>query len=276
MAVKPWALHLLGLGAVTVLALVALGVILGRRSARDLSLVYAWVVLVPMVVWLLPPVVGALAKGALRLHQVLKGAAGFYVQLPSPGPARFPRTLAMALGPFSLNLLLLAQVIYLRGLGDLRSLRTGLIAFPTLLVLVGILTSLPPGVWLLDALGLRFVDLRAGSILPVSELYQRYLGPLGALAALGSFIILLHTAGYSYEVGLLLLFAWMATLFPPILAATCLYRLVVEPRALPGLQRWCGGQGIGLVRSLEEAAARPGPVAKPAGVPGGGGLRGRR
>ncbi len=256
MTAKPWVTHMLGLLAVTLLALLSLEVLLGKKSARDLSLLYAWVAIVPMVVWLLPPLVRTLAKGSFRLHQLFKGTTGFYIQLPPAGPARFSKTVVMALGPFSLNLLLLAQIVYLRGSWDIRYLRTGFIAFPTLLVLVGLLTSLPPGVWLLDALNLRFVDTKAGAILPVSEVYQRYLGPMGGVAALGSFIFLLHTAGYSYETGLLFLFAWMATLFPPILAATCVYRLVVEPWVLPKLQRWCGGEGIGAARSLGEALAQ--------------------
>lgn len=248
--------QLLGFLAVTLLALLSLEVLL-RKNSRDLSLLYAWVAIVPMVVWLLPPLVRMLAKGSLRLHQLLKGPSGFYIQLPLAGPPRFGKTLVMALGPFSLNLLMLAQVVYLRGSWDLRYLRTGFIAFPTLLVLVGLLTSLPPGVWLLDALNLRFVDARAGAILPVSELYQRYLGPMGAVAAPGSFIFLVHAAGFSYETGLLFLLIWMATLFPPILAATCVYRLLVEPWVLPKMQRWCGGEGIRAAQSLGDALERP-------------------
>ncbi len=238
------------------MALLSLHFLAGGRISRDLSWFYVAAALAPMLVWFVPPVVRALARASFRVHQMLKGKSGFYFQLPAPGPPRFSKTLLMALAPFSINLLVVAQILYLRTIFDPRSVRTG-VALPAFAALSGLVTSLPPGVWLLDALSLRHVDSKAGAIVPVSELFQRSLGPAGALAGFSSFIILLHTAGYSYETGLLFLAMWMAILFPPILAATSFYRIVVEPRVVPKLQTRFGQEEIGTAESLEVALARP-------------------
>lgn len=269
MAPKPLVAHALGFIAVTSVALLSLQLLFwlvfrvapAVSRTMHLSDLYAlslFIAIIPMMAWLIPPLVRGLAKGGFRLHQALKGSRGFYVQLPPTGSPRFIKTLGMALAPFSINLLMLAQILYLKNSWDSRILRTSFIAFS---VLAGLVTSLPPGVWLLEALNLRFVDTKTTAIAPVSELFQRFLGPAGGIAALGSFIVLLHTAGYSYEFGILLLFTWMAALFPPILGATSVYRLAVEPWVLPKLRRWCGGEGIGSAVSLEEAVTPPSAVA---------------
>jgi hypothetical protein len=250
-------------GAVSV-ALLSLHFLAGRRISVRAELgplaylpwPYVAAALVPMLVWFVPPAVRMLARGSFRVHRMLKGASGFYFQLPAPGPPRFAKTLLMALAPFSINLLVVAQILYLRTIFNPSSVKT-LVALPAFAALSGLSTSLPPGVWLLDALSLRYVDSKAGAIVPVSELYSRSLGPAGAVAGLSSFIILLHTASYSYEICLLFLAMWTAILFPPILAATSFYRIVVEPRVLPKLQTWFGQEAIGTAGTLEEALARP-------------------
>ncbi len=253
MAIRPWISHLVGVIVVASVAFLFLRLFGSRRVSNDLPALYVGAALMPMLIWAIPQAVGTLARGSFGAHRLIKGASGFYFQLPPPGLPRFSRTLLMALAPFSINLLVLAQLVYLHGIWDPRLLRTSLIALATVVALSALLTSLPPGVWLLDALGLRYVDAKAGSIVPVSELFSRSLGPAGAVAGLASFIILLHTAGYSYETGLQLLSMWIATLFPAILAATCFYRIVVEPRVVPKLQAWFSREGIRARESLEEA-----------------------
>src|SRR5439155_548650 len=125
-----------------------------------------------------------------------------------------------------------------------QDLRFGLLAFPILLFLAGLLTSLVPGAWLLDALEVRVVNPSRGEVVRVAELFERILGTIGAAALLASFVTLLHTSGYSYEAGILLLTIWAVRLFPPVLGAVCVYRLWVEPRMLPSLEAWCSTEAI--------------------------------
>jgi hypothetical protein len=136
-----------------------------------------------------------------------------------------------------------------------------LVAFPILLLLAGLLTSLIPGAWLLDALEIRRVSPSRVEIVRAAELYERILGPVGAVALLGSFVTLLHTTGYSYQGGLFLLGVWAVRLFPPVFGAVCVYRLVVEPRVLPSLEAWCASEKIEIresVPSLLTAWGQPG------------------
>src|SRR5437879_7882717 len=88
----------------------------------------------------------ALARGAFEAHRRLLGKGGIYVRLPIPAPVRFRDTALMAIGPFAIDVLLMAEVLYLLGAADLRQLQVGLVAFPILL-LAGLLTSLIPGAW---------------------------------------------------------------------------------------------------------------------------------
>src|SRR5947209_3968698 len=129
----------------------------------------------------------------------------------------------------------------------------------------GLLTSLLPGAWLLDALELRCITPTRGEVVRPAEWFERTLGPVGAVALLAGFVTLLHTSGYEYGQALFLLGLWAVRIFPPVLASVCVYRLVVEPRVLPGLEAWAAGPGVEPGRSfaevLPELAAVPAPAA---------------
>ena len=96
------------------------------------------------------------------------------------------------------------EILFLQGTPDLRQLVVGFVAFPILL-LAGLLTSLLPGAWLLDALDLRLVHPARGEVIRPAEWFERTLGPVGAVAILAGFVTLLHTSGFSYESALFLL-----------------------------------------------------------------------
>src|SRR2546422_579195 len=123
------------------------------------------------------------------------------------------------------------------------------VAFPILL-LAGLLTSLLPGAWLLDALDLRLVNATRGEVIRPAEWFERTLGPVGAVAILVGFVTLLHASGYSYESALFLLGLWAVRLFPAVFGVVCVYRLVIEPQVLPTLGAWCARSGIETRKSL--------------------------
>ena len=191
------------LGFVVVLG-VALGIHYGilpflvrRVGVREVPAYFLAVALVPVGLWLVPSFSRALARGAFEAHRRLLGKGGIYVRLPIPEPVRFRDTALMAIGPFAIDVLLMAEVLYLLGAADLRQLQVGLVAFPILL-LAGLLTSLIPGAWLLDALELRCITPTRGEVVRPAEWFERTLGPVGAVALLAGFVTLLHTSGYEY------------------------------------------------------------------------------
>ncbi|HKW43245.1 MAG TPA: hypothetical protein VJP06_03570 [Thermoplasmata archaeon] len=246
--------HVLGFTvvlAVAIALLVVLFPVLGRRIAtRDVPVYFVTVALVPVVLWLVPAYVRGLTHATYRAHKALIGKDGTYVRVPVPRPIRFRDTALLAIGPFAIDLLVMSELLYLLGPTEVRDLRFGLLAFPLLLFLAGLVTSLIPGAWLLDALEIRVVVPKRAEVVRAAELFERILGPLGAAALLASFVTLLHTSGYSYEAGIFLLGIWAVRLFPPVLGAVCVYRLIVEPRVLPSLAAWCAKEGIAVRAAL--------------------------
>ena len=260
--------HILGFVGVLAVALVlhyGLLPFLGRRvGIRETPTYFLAIALVPVVLWLVPAFSRALARGAYAAHRKLFGKGGVYVRLPAAEPIRLRDTVLMSIGPFAIDVLVMAELVYVQ-VTDARQLSSalvaGLVAFPILL-LAGLLTSLLPGAWLLDGLELRLVNPVRGEVVRPAEWFERTLGPVGAVAILAGFVTLLHTSGYSYESALFLLGLWAVRLFPAVFGAVCIYRLVVEPRVLPSLVAWCARQGIEIRKSLptvltEWAAANP-------------------
>ena len=242
--------HVLGFVVVLSLALLlhygllpALGRRVGIRETPAYFLAFA---LVPVALWLIPAFSRALARGAFQAHRKLFGKGGVYVRLPGSEPIRVRDTLLMSIGPFAIDVLVMAEIVFLQAT-DARQLTAalvaGFVAFP-ILVLAGLVTSLLPGAWLLDALELRLINPARGEIVRPAEWFERTLGPVGAVAILAGFVTLLHTSVFSYESALLLLGIWAVRLFPAVFGAVCVYRLVVEPQVLPSLAAWCARQRI--------------------------------
>jgi len=230
---------------VAVLLLLLLFPTFGRRIAvREFPIYFLTVALVPVGLWLYPPVVRALTRAAYRGHKALAAKDAAYVLVPAALPIRVRDTALMAIGPFAVDLFVMAEILFLLSSDVIKDLRFGLVAFPILLVLAGLLTSLAPAAWLLDALEVRVVSPTRGEIVRAAELYERILGPVGAVALLASFVTLLHTSGFSYEGGLFLVGLWAVRLFPPVFGAVCVYRVFIEPRVLPSLEAWCRAEGI--------------------------------
>jgi len=232
----------------------------GRRvGIRETPAYFLALALVPVALWLIPAFSRALARGAYEAHRKLFGKEGVYVRLPAVEPVRVRDTVLMSIGPFAIDVLVMAEIVYVQAT-DARQLTAalvaGLVAFPILL-LAGLLTSLLPGAWLLDGLELRLVNPARGEVVRPAEWFERTLGPVGAVAILAGFVTLLHTSGYSYESALFLLGLWAA-----VFGAVCVYRLVVEPQVLPSLEAWCAKQGIEIRKTLPNvltqwAAANP-------------------
>src|SRR5437879_4607553 len=105
---------------------------------------------------------------------------GFYVRVPRPREIRFRDTLLLAVGPFAIDLFVMSEILYLFGPAEVQDLRFGLIAFPILLLLAGLLTSLVPGASLLDALDVRVVNPPRDEVVRAAEFFERILGPLVA------------------------------------------------------------------------------------------------
>src|SRR5256712_11418552 len=257
--------HILGFAVVLGVALLlhyGLLPALGRRAGiRETPAYFLAVALVPVALWLIPTFSGALARGAFEAHRKLFGKGGVYVRLTASEPIRLRDTLLMSIGPFATDVLVMAEILFLQGTADLRQLVVGFVAFPILLA-AGLLTSLLPGAWLLDALDLRLVNATRGEVIRPAEWFERTLGPVGAVAILAGFVTLLHTSGDMYESALFLLGLWAVRLFPAAFGAVCVYRLVVEPQVLPSLVAWCARQGVETRTALpnvltEWAAANP-------------------
>ena len=242
--------HVVGFVSVLGIALVlhfGLLPLVGRRVGfRETPAYFLALALVPVALWLIPAFSRALARGAYAAHRRLFGKDGVYVRLPAVEPIRVRDSLLMSIGPFAIDLLVMAEIVDLQ-VTDPRQLAAalvaGLVAFPILL-LAGHLTSLLPGAWLLDALELRLINAARGEVVRPAEWFERTLGPVGAVAILAGFVTLLHTSGFSYETALGLLGLWAVRLFPAVFGAVCLYRLVIEPQVRPSLVGWCASEGI--------------------------------
>lgn len=250
MASKPWVRHAIGIVVVTAVALAFL-VMTSRRLGRDVSLVYLIIAFVPLGLWLIPSFLHRLARMSFGAHRAIVRNAGFYVRMARARPITFGQTVLMALGPAAIDLLILAQVLYIQDSWDVQFLRFGILSFILLLLLAGLATALPPGAWLLDALEIRHVDAKRGEAYRAADLYERALGPIGAVATLGTFLTLMAAVGLPYEAAFLLLAAWMARLLPPVLVVTTFYRFVLEPRVIPRLEAWCEADGIRIASSLQ-------------------------
>lgn len=220
-------------------------------GVRFEAIYYLFVALIPVVVWLVPPIVRALARMTHSTHRLLLGRSGFYVRFPTSRRVRFRDTVLLSLGPFAIDLVVISEIEYFVGTPDVGILTRGLIV--PLLLLAGVVTSLIPGAWLLDAMDLRLVNPAKGEVVREAALFEGLLGPLSALALLVSFVTLTHSVGDSYEEGVVLLALWAARMFPPVLAAISIYRVVIEPDVLPGLQAWAERSGIPLAPSVEPA-----------------------
>ncbi len=231
-----------------------------RGEAIDFFLI----ALVPVLVWLVPPIVRGLARLTHRGHQALLGKSGFYVRYPTPRRVRLRGTLAMALGPLAIDLVVISEIVYFLSDADAKTFGPRLFAVP-LLLLAGVLTSLLPGPWLASALDLRLVNPARGEVVREAALFEGILGPLAALALLVSFVTTAHAEGDSYTQGLVILGLWATRMFPAVLVAVSVYRIVIEPDVLPGLEAWSETSGIPVVGSLEGVLAglRPNPPQPP-------------
>ena len=240
---------------------------------------FLFVALVPVLFWLVPPFVRGLARMTHRGHRAILGKSGFYIRYPRPRALRFRDTVVRALSPFAIDLLVISEIEYFLSGSDAAMFTRGLFTIPFLL-LAGIVTSLLPGPWLVDALDLRLVDPAKGELVREAGVFEGLLGPIGALALLVSFLTLAHTVGDSYTQGLVLLGLWAARMFPAVLVAVSVYRIFVEPDVLPALVAWTKRQGIETVSSLEgvlaglrPAVPPPPPVAEASGPAEAGGSR---
>ena len=124
---------------------------------------------------------------------------------------------------------------------------------PALVLLAALITALVPGAWLLSELGLRLLNPKKGEVIRASAIFDGLLGPVSAVALLVSFITTLEGANYSYEAATFALAVWVLRLFPPVLAAVSVYRLLVEPRVLPSLVLWCERENIPVRMDLSQA-----------------------
>lgn len=238
-------------------------------GVRGEAIDFLFVALVPVILWLIPPLMRGLARVTHHAHRLVLVRSGFYVRFRVPRPLRFRDTVVRSLGPLAIDLLVIAEIEYFLGTPNVDAFTRGLFSIP-FLFLAGILTSLIPGPWLIDALDLRLVSPSKGEVVREAALFEGLLGPLGALALLVSFVTLAHSVGDSYEQGTVLMGIWAVRMFPAVLAAVSVYRLVVEPDVLPALVRWTEAQGIREVPSLDHAlqilrAVPPPPEATPAG-----------
>lgn len=280
---KPRLYHLAGCLAVLVIAVVLLVVVFPPllRSyfpsspsgtpkplplpvgVRGEAVDFLFIALVPVLVWLIPPVVRGLARLTHRGHKAFLGKSGFYVRYPTHRPIRFRDTVVRALSPFAIDLLVISEIEYFLSAADTSTFTRNLFSIPFLL-LAGIVTSLLPGPWLVDALDLRLVNPSKGELVREASVFEGLLGPLGALALLVSFVTLAHTVGDSYTQGLVLLGLWAARMFPAVLVAVSVYRIVVEPDVLPGLAAWFDKKGgVPVVTSVEAALERLRPAPPP-------------
>ena len=273
-SLRPGIIHLFGCIGALVVAVVLLNTafpylvsLVFSRAGRPVGLRaeaidYLLVALVPVTVWLVPPIVRALARATHRTHNALLGRSGFYLRFPTPRPIRFRDTLVRSLGPFAIDLVVIAEIEYFLSGSDVGVFTRDLFAIPFLL-LAGLVTSLMPGAWLVDALDVRLVNPSKGELVREAALFEGLLGPVGALALLVSFVTLAHTVGDSYQEGLVLLGLWAARMFPPVLAAVSVYAILIEPDVLPGLRAWADQEGIRVSSDVETALRALEPKSTP-------------
>ncbi len=235
---------------------------------RGEALDFLFIALLPVLVWLVPPAVRALAHLTHRGHKAILGTSGFYVRYPTERPVRFRDTLVRSLSPFAIDLLVISEIEYWLSSADASAFTRSLFSIPFLL-LAGLVTSLLPGPWLVDALDLRLVNPMKGEVVREASVFEGILGPLCALALLVSFVTLAHTVGDSYTQGLVILGLWACRMFPAVLVAVSVYRILVEPDVLPSLVAWSDKSGIPTVPSLEGVLGglRPTPPQPPAEPP---------
>lgn len=229
---------------------------------RGEAIDFFFIALVPILVWLVPPAMRGLARLTHRGHQALLGKSGFYVRFPTPRRVRFRDTLVQALGPLAIDLLVISEIVYFLSDVDARTFGPRLFAVP-LLLLAGVVTSLLPGPWLVEAMDLRLVNPAKGEIVREAIVFEGLLGPLAALALLVSFVTTAHAVGDSYTQGVIILGLWATRMFPAVLVSVTVYRTVVEPDVLPSLEAWTAKQGIETVPSLESVLTRLRPVSPP-------------
>ncbi len=266
--------HLIGCIVALVAALVLLATVFpfvedlvfpkGSRpfGMRGEAIDYLFVALVPVVLWLVPYLMRGLAHLTHHAHKLVLGRSGFYVRYSVPRPLRFRDTVVRSVGPLAIDLLVIAEIEYFLGAPDVNVFSRGLFSVP-FLFLAGILTSLMPGPWLVDALDLRLVNPSKGEVVREAALFEGLLGPIGALALLVSFVTLAHSVGDSYQQGTVLMALWAVRMFPAVLAAVSVYRMYVEPDVLPQLVAWAKGQGIPEVTALPQVLEELRPLPPP-------------
>ncbi len=220
------------------------------------------IALVPILVWLLPPVVRGLARLAHRGHKAVLGKSGFYVRFPKPRRVRLRDTLVMAFSPLAIDLMVISEIVYFLSDADAATFGPRLFTVP-LLLLAAVLTSLLPGPWLASALDLRLVTPAKGEVVREAALFEGLLGPLAALALLVSFVTTAHAEGDSYTQGVLILALWATRMFPAVLVSVAVYRIVIEPDVLPSLEAWAAKQGIVTMPALEGVLDGIRPVPPP-------------
>jgi hypothetical protein len=274
---RPTVVHLIGVVIASIVAIILLRTLipylsdlvfpisLRNTGVRAVSTYYLTIALIPVALWLIPPFLRFLARSTYAIHKTFVGKGGFYVRFLVPKKLRFRDTLLFALGPFALDLLVVAELTYLVSTPAARFLAEGVVLIPSLFLLAGLLTAFVPGHWLIDALDIRLIEPKKGQATRVAELFERFFGPVGAIALLAAFVTMLHSVNYSYEQGLMSLADWAVRLFPPVIAAVAFYRVVIQPRVVPELERWCASNGIPIVTSLDVAleSVRPrGPLVR--------------
>jgi len=266
LASKPGIIHLIGVVITIVVAIILLvtlfpflnriffpGIRRGTFAIRLEPFYYLALGLVPVIMWGIKPLLRALARGTFSAHKAINRRYGFYVRFPIARKLRFRDTVLMALGPFAIDLLVITEIEYFFSTPDVSALGRGLITVPALLLLAALITAVIPGPWLVEALDVRHVKPKKGEVARAGALFDGILGPVAAIAFLASFVTTLHQVNYSYEQGILSLGEWAVRLFPPVLAAVSIFRIVVEPDVLPSLEAWCESEGIEVRASLQEA-----------------------
>src|SRR5712691_10310112 len=107
--------HVLGFAAVLAVALLlhyGLLPLLGRRvGIRETPAYFLAVALVPVALWLISAFSRALARGAFETHRKLFGKGGVYVRLPGSEPIRLRDTFLMSIGPFAIDVLVMAEIL---------------------------------------------------------------------------------------------------------------------------------------------------------------------
>jgi hypothetical protein len=257
MSRRPLWTHLVGVVAAVVVAVLLLVTLIpygasslfspplkGYSSLRFELLYYLIVALLPVAIWLIPPLVRHLGIGMIGIHRMILGRSWFYVRFPRPSPLRFRNTLLMSLAPFAVDMLAIVEIEYYLGNLTRRALTGSFFVAPTFLLLAGAITAVIPGAWLVNELGLRLLNPAKGEVLRASGLFDSFLGPLSAVALLVSFVTTLQSAHFSYAEGAFALGVWAVRLFPPVLIAVSVYRLFIEPRVIPKLEIWCQTKGI--------------------------------